>query len=285
MDELTKLPVTVKQSEKAHFMVPKKNSVLMADIIFMPDDEDTKRKSTDSFKYITILIDLATSNLVKTPLKYRDAKTALQAFKVIMREAKHLDKKLSYSLFITDGGSEFKGVFHDYIASKGIIHKTTERGRHQQMKPIDSRIALISRYLHIIMLSEELENKQVNKKWTKYLKTMVSILNRKRYLKRELTDEDMENMKKIVTNYNKKKTDHEDIIPIGTKVRYKLDVPINPVTDKQFSNEKFRKGDVRFSKQIHKIETLVLNPNQPVMYKLNGINHVRYIKQQLLIAK
>ena len=283
--QLTKIPQTIKNNEKAKFIVPEKNKIIMADIIYMPDDTNNKKRDKDiAFKYILVVLDLATNNIDATELKYRDSEVVLLAFKRILSKSKYLTGKYSYIQLITDGGSEFKGVFSDFLKSKSIIHKTTVRGRHQQLQPIDSRIALISKYLNIAMLSNELITKTVNREWIKKMNHLIYILNQKKYLKKVLNVEDIDDFGQIITNYDKKKTNHEDIIPIGTKVRIKLDSAVNNITDKKYSIEKFRKGDLRYSKDIYKIETHVINPMQPVMNKVNNINNIHFLKKQLIIV-
>jgi len=60
------------------------------------------------------------------------------------------------------------------------------------------------------------------------------------------------------------------------------------------SNELFRipKGDIRWSKDIHLIKHIILNPNMPPMYMVNKLNHedkidntVAYTINQLLKVK
>jgi len=66
-------------------------------------------------------------------------------------------------------------------------------------------------------------------------------------------------------------------------VRVILDYPINIATGKKLDG-KFRKTDIRWSEKIHKIENIVIAPNQPPLYQLEGIQ-ANYTKNQLKKVK
>lgn len=282
--ELTKIPPKIKQREQAHFFVPNKNAILMMDVVFMPEDKRNKN-NTQTFKYILVAMDVCTNNIDAIEMGNKESNTILKTFQLMMRRTKYLDKKINYVQIITDSGKEFKGEFDKYIRDKGIIHKSTIPGRHQQMLPIDARIAILSKYLNLAMLSDELEKKEINREWTKKLQTLITVMNNKKYLKPEFNPDKIDDFGQIITTYNKKKTDHEDLIPLKTEVRVKMNTPKNPLTNEKYATDKFRKGDIRYSQDIHKVIGYVLNPMQPVMYKLSGINNARFIKQELLITK
>ena len=66
-----------------------------------------------------------------------------------------------------------------------------------------------------------------------------------------------------------------------------LDYPINPATKARIGNI-FRAGDLRWGEEDRTVEKIILNPNLPPMYQLNGThngldNRVAYTKQQLQV--
>ena len=78
-----------------------------------------------------------------------------------------------------------------------------------------------------------------------------------------------------------------DLIPLHTHVRAVLDFPINPATKERLGNV-FRAGDLRWGQDDRTVEKIILNPNLPPMYQLNGThdgldNRVAYTKQQLQV--
>jgi hypothetical protein len=276
INDLTAIPPTPKGDERPKFIVPDKNQILMCDIITMPETKT-------GFKYILIALDLSTNNLDTAELKSKDAATVALGFKNMMKNTKYLDKKLNYAQLITDQGTEFKGEFEQFLKQHNIIHRTTEKGRHTQTKPIDSRIALISFYMNKAMLSNELENKKVHKEWIIFMNQLVHVLNNKKYLKSHLNPDDIKTFGKIMTTIKATEQHPDVILPIGTKVKYVLDNPIDPITDKKYSIGKFRKGDIRYSKENHVITEYIFNPLEPPMYKLNNIKNKVFIKKQLKV--
>ena len=55
------------------------------------------------------------------------------------------------------------------------------------------------------------------------------------------------------------------MLNIGTKVRLKLDAPVNYLDNKRLIG-KFRAGDIRWTKEIYTIIATYLTPSNPVMY-------------------
>ena len=69
------------------------------------------------------------------------------------------------------------------------------------------------------------------------------------------------------------------------KVLIILDHPVNTATNKRMGSV-FRSGDIRWNKTDRTVEKIILNPNLPPMYMLNGSdkgidNKVAYTKSQL----
>ena len=64
---------------------------------------------------------------------------------------------------------------------------------------------------------------------------------------------------------------NEDILPIGTRVRVKLDYPINLVNKKRLVGT-FRSSDIRWTRDIKIITNIILKPGFPIMYQVNDEN-------------
>jgi hypothetical protein len=76
---------------------------------------------------------------------------------------------------------------------------------------------------------------------------------------------------------------NRDLLEIGTKVLVTLDYPIDIVTGKKLYG-KFRKSDIRWSRDAKKIIWVVLKPNQPPMYRVDGEEILR-TRQQLQVIR
>jgi hypothetical protein len=67
-------------------------------------------------------------------------------------------------------------------------------------------------------------------------------------------------------------------------VRVILDAPRDYVSGKRL-NGGFRKGDLRFSKEIHTITQVYLNPDTPPGYQIDNNTRVSYPKENLLVGQ
>ena len=78
------------------------------------------------------------------------------------------------------------------------------------------------------------------------------------------------------------------LLPEGTQVRVKLDKPISVLGKKLHG--KFRTGDIRWDPEIRTIKKLILSPDQPPTYLLNGshgrlgVSRCAYTRKQLQIV-
>jgi hypothetical protein len=77
---------------------------------------------------------------------------------------------------------------------------------------------------------------------------------------------------------------NRDLLEIGTKVLVSLDYPIDIVTGKKLHGT-FRKSDIRWSREAKKIIWLVLKPNQPPMYRVEGEKILRTINQLHVVRR
>jgi hypothetical protein len=75
-----------------------------------------------------------------------------------------------------------------------------------------------------------------------------------------------------------------NILEEGIKVRVALDYPISAGTGEKLHG-KFRAGDIRWSKEIHTIDKVILTPNQPISYLVSDIHNASYLRNQLQLVK
>ena len=82
-------------------------------------------------------VDINTGYTDAEPIKERDAESTLKAFKKIT--SREPLKDAPKYVLQTDGGSEFKGVFHTYVIKKGIAHRFGKAGRSRQQAVVEQR--------------------------------------------------------------------------------------------------------------------------------------------------
>ena len=279
-EKLTAIPYKGPLAITPTFIVPEAKNILVCDILFVV--EDSKK-----YKYILICVDAASNHMdAEGIFGTLSSNVVLQAFKKIIKR-KNIDLP-SFSV-ITDSGSEFRGEFSEFLNKKKIYHNRIISGRHSTMVKVDQYTLLVGRLINLVMTDIELEykkNKKTNKKlkltysWIKLLPKIVKIYNSKKYIKPDMTEETIEkSLKKPlkISNYNR------FIIAINTNVRIITEKPEDALGNKLHGS--FRKMDIRYHTEIHKVAQIILNATQPVMYLVknskNKQSTTAYTKQQL----
>jgi hypothetical protein len=263
------------------------NCNFMLDLLFLPT-------AKYGMKFLLVCLDIATRKFDIEPIKDKTSTIVLKAFKkMIKRQYISLPK---YSV-ITDGGSEFKGLFQDFMYDESIFHKTTVRGRHKQLALIDNLIGQLSKIFNDYMNMKEVETGKVYKNWTEIIPIVRLELNKIREVKLPSKNEfddrfvnDIREVKKVI--YNKKTGDKIETIEkefirpkykVGQLVYVLLDHPKNALGKNQSSGQ-FRMGDVRITSERHEITEIVyMNGNKgPVhRYIVDGFRHVSFTESEL----
>ena len=150
--------------------------------------------------------------------------------------------------------------FKSYFKAK-IIVKQALTQRHRQVGIVESRNKKIGKLLYLSMTNDELETGIQSKKWVTILPDVVEFLNEKQ----QLTNKSKAKRNDTIRNISPEAT---EVFNIGQNVRVKLDRPIDVVTGEPLIGN-FRESDIRFSIQIYKITDILLQPNQPVLYRIS----------------
>jgi hypothetical protein len=275
-----------------------KNCNYMSDILFLPT-------AKYGFKYLLIVLDIATRQFDCEKLKNKDSTTVLKAFKKICDKSDYLTIP-KYSL-ITDSGSEFKGIFQNYLYNDSIFHKTIMKGNHTAMSPIDNLCYQLGKILNDYMSSVELQTGKVYRQWPDIIDTVIIEMNKIR--KRELPDKnefdtrfvnDIKQIRKVIYTTTKvavgepgnKKTgekietiEQEFIKPkfrVGQLVYVLLKTPKN-ILGKNQSTLNFRAGDMTVDPERREItEVLMMHGKGPLYrYLVDGYRFVSFSESQL----
>ena len=269
IDETHTKQIRQKQKEynKIKYNIPMKEDYnFMADLIMMPE---TKAK----YKYLLSVVDLATDEFDIEPLKTKTPEEVLEAFKRIIRRP-HL--KMPYASIKTDGGTEFKGVFHKWFLDEGTLHKVGLAGRHKQVANVEALNKQVERLFNGYMNEKEKLTGKTYKEWTDILSFVRKELNKIR--KKDLSKIEVKQDYKFVFEEKPK-------YKIGDIVYEKLDTPENALGHKQ-PTEKFRVGDFRFSAIPKKIINVLIFSDKPhYRYILEGIPNASYSENELIPSK
>ena len=246
-------------------VVPEADWNDMSDLIELPT-------TSKGFKWLLVVLDLATNLFDIEPMKNKEAKTTLEAFKKIVKRG---ILKLPEISIKTDGGTEFKGAFDKYLSDHKILHKTSKAYRKQQMGPVEGLNTTVARILMNYLNDKSLELETEYFEWTDILPKVREEVNK--YRKRDL--------KKLKQFQNQKYFDptiaKETEYNIGDYVHYKVDRPID-IHGNTINDSKFRAGDRIFSIETRKIVDILYYPTAPYYrYKLHDMTNVSYSASEL----
>lgn len=266
-----------KEKNVLHHYGTTPNSIHQADTLYLPEDSKTKAK------YALVVVDIFTGRTDAEPLRDRTAKEAKRALASIY--ARNILQAPSYQIQ-TDPGTEFGSEFHNYVVEQlKINHRKGKVARHRQQAVVESRNKTIGEAIHMRQISREEVTGKSNTDWTRDLKLIIEVINEE--VDKQLPKR-IERAKKYDDPHDPPKvTESEgELIPIGTKVRIKLDVPIDFVSGKRLHGN-FRSSDQRWSNEIHTVSNVILAPNRPPIYHTTDENGkesmVNFTKPQLQI--
>ena len=265
-EEHTK-PIRIKKTfNKVKDNVPHiANYNFMADVLFLPE---TKK----GYKYLLVVVDIATNACDFEPIKEKASETILQAFQKIIKR-KYLDKP--FASIRTDDGSEFRGAFQKWLYDESIFHKIAEPGRHKQVGNVEILNKDLGRLLNGYMNSiEETSGKQY-KEWVEVLPTVRKMLNEFRTIPEGDPFTDVYPSPDVV----------EPKFKVGDIVYRIADEPLDALGNKQ-PTKNFRMGDYRWNLVPRKIVRILrYSGKNPIRYLLENKTNVSYAEWELKRAE
>ena len=247
------------------------NYNMMADLMILPTDKF-------GYKYALVIVDLADDSFDIQELKSKTPDAVLKGLKKVFTRP-YIKKP--YASLTTDAGTEFRGVFQDYLYNESIYHKTTRVGRHKQLSSVDNLIRQISSLLIGLANKQERKTGKVSKAWVKYLPKVRKELNKVRT--KELPDDytrfdypvpstrTNDKLSKIIPQKFKK----------GDMVHVALDRPQDMLGNNLTGS--FRTGDLRYDPTPRKIiRVLYYTGNALHRYMVDGITDASYADDELL---
>jgi hypothetical protein len=238
----------------------------MADLLELPE---TKR----GFKYLLVVVDLATDEFDIEPIKNNKSLTVLDAMKKMFTR-KHIKKP--YASIRTDGGAEFKDAFEKFCNDNSIMHRVGIAGRHQQMANVERLNRELGRLFNGYMNSIEEKTGETFKEWVEIVPTVRKMLNelRKKPAGNPFTDA----MPSVDTEVNA-------LFEVGDIVYRIAEKPLDALGKKQ-GVAKWRMGDYRWEVIPRKIvRVLRYSGKVPIRYILENLPNVAYAEYELKQAK
>ena len=255
----------------------------MADLLFLPT---TKQ----GFKYLFVIVDLATDEFDCEPLKDKTSSEIVKAIYTINKRGFVKIKSDIGQSIRTDDGTEFKGSFNKWMYNNSILHRIAQPNRHIQLANVERLNGVLGKLLNGYMNAKEEETGKVYREWTDKLNLIRTKLN---YLRKKKLPDDIfthiyplfNAFKKIETIKKNKNTEtqYEEIKPkykVGDLVYVVLETPENALGNKM--KGLFRNGDYRLTKEPHKITKVLYYHGAPYYrYLVNTFNGVSYQEQEL----
>ena len=306
---LTTTPLKPKGADIPHYIKQTRENIIhQTDLLYLPTDKF-------GYKYVLVVVDISDWRCDAVPLKAKTVTAVLGGFRKIYEER----RKLKFPFKIQyDSGKEFEGSVPTYFISHNVIPKVSMVNQHSQTAFAERLNLKIGKVVGHLQAQAELESGKTAKGWVYALDTIVDELNKDAdvnkaknnqintketkehnvLVKNAITTEEGANKainkfgddiknKRDVTEIKQNVpiigTISKDILDEGDKVRIKLNRPIDWVQGKRLHGG-FRKGDARWSKEVHIVEKVNLLPNQVPTYFVSGIRNRAFPKHELLVA-
>jgi len=250
-----------------------------ADLLFLPTTKN-------GFKYLFVIVDIASRDFDIEPLKQKDASDVRDAFKRVLKR-KYIVPPSVGSYLGTDSGSEFKGEFSKFLQENGIFHKVGVAGRHSQQSVVEALNKQLGRILNGYMNMQETRTKRTYRNWDDIVDKTRSLLNKAN----KISDKQLRTMEFSKPLFFPTKQTKKGFVlnkPTfnkGDEVYYLLDSPTDVLGRKQADN-RFRVGDRRWSFEPLKITDVIMyDGNHMYRYLLQGRPNVSYTESQLKLHK
>ena len=268
LDELKKSPTrklyfTQKEKLTPHFAEYGEDVIHQIDILHLPND--------GGYRYALVVVDIGSRKGDARPMKTRNMTEIIKALKSmyrgrILRKPKTIEADNEFS----------KKAFKDFTNENDITLRIKAPYRHRSMAIVERRNQDIGFYIFQLQNEVELKSKEPVRDWIKVLPEIIRELNKK-YRHKPHPEDDKTFLKPPKCNTKMNCT----LLDVGDKVHYQLDIPVAAHDPKKRLKPPFRKGDLKFSPNAVRITNIILRPDQPPMYQLEGREKILYTREQL----
>lgn len=266
---LYRRPPKEKKFERPKVNIWKENSTQQADLGELPLDPN-------GYHYFLVVIEVSRRRVDAEPIKNKTAQTVLNAFKKIYQRGR---LKPPTDRLECDSGKEFDNelVRNFFRNENGVLIRYGEPGRHKQQSFAERAIQEIEKPLIKRMTAQELKTGVTSVEWSEDFYDIVSKV-----------DEKWQRNPMRIPRGPPRIDKNTVFLSEGTRVRVKLDEPISVLGKKLHG--KFRTGDIRWNPEIRIIKKLILTPEQPPTYLLNGphgklgVSRCAYTRKELQVV-
>ena len=266
---LYRRPPKEKKSERPKVIAWKENSTQQSDLGEIPIDPK-------GYHYFLVLVELSRRRVDGELLKDKTAQSVFNGFKKIYQRGRI---KPPTDRLEVDSGKEFDNeiIRNLFTRTIGILIRFGETARHRQQSFAERAIQAIEGPLLARMNAQEKLTGVTSVEWSEDFHDIV-----------DKVDEDWQRDPPKMPEGPPKVNKNTELLPEGTRVRVRLYEPISILGKKLHG--KFRTGDIRWDPRIHVIKKLMLSPEQPPTYLLDGsqgrlgVSRCAYTRKELQIV-
>jgi hypothetical protein len=257
---------------KKEFSKVKDNIPLKADYNFMADLLELP-ETKKGFKYLLVVVDLATDEFDIEPITNNKSLTVVDAMKKMFKR-RYIKKP--YASIRTDGGAEFKDAFDKYCYENNILHKVGVAGRHQQTSNVERLNRELGRLFNGYMNAVEEKTGETFKEWVEVVPKVRTMLND--FRKKPEGDPFTDIYPTADLTVQSKYKVHDVVYRISEK-------PLDALGRKQ-PTQNFRMGDYRWERIPRKIIRVLRYAGKvPIRYILENLPNVAYAENELMPAE
>jgi len=247
-----------KASKKERIFPSYKNSILspnylhQADVLYLPEDPS-------GHKYLLTVIDVHNSLAGAYPLKNMNSSSIIDGFENI-----YGSNLLSYPKVLQVDNQFDNKIIRKWTQDRVIRLKVNLPYRHRQNAYVERLNQKLGEILFKVMLDREITTGIQNKEWVRYYRTIIDYHNNR--IIPTLTPQRRRPLRNQEDTAIKFSRDSNYIIRNGTIVRRLLDSPVEYLGNRLHG--KFRKTDIRWSKEHYRVIGSIMVPGNPPLYKI-----------------
>ena len=257
-----------KKIDYPHYYVTKVNKIHQADLLFLPHDKVYQ----NTYKYALDVIDIASGYKVSRPLKTKKATEVADMFADIYKKG---PLKFPEELHL-DNGTEFKADVLKLMKKHDVkVASVTTKYHHIFTAFVENFNKTLAEKLFKIQDAQELEDSSKDSKtWVKHLYKIVSGFNNKKLDRIEMSPAKAVKLENVTLKF--KDYPKEKIAPEGGLYRYLLD------PGQEHDDGRRRATDNNWSRKTYRIDRIIENPGQRVLYYLVEGPKRAFVREELL---
>ena len=257
-----------KHIDYAHFYVRKPNKLHQADLLYLPHDKVYQ----NTYKYTLNVIDAASGYKASRPLKTKKASEVSERFKDIYKKG-----PLQYPEELhVDSGTEFKGEVLKLMKEHNVSVKSVVTKYHHSFTAfVENFNKTLAGWLFKIQDAQELQSGNDSRIWVKYLEKTVSKLNNTKLDRIGMTPAKAIKLDEVDLKF--KPIEKEELAQEDGLYRFLLE------PGEENNDQKRRATDNIWSRKTYRLDRIVENPGQRVLYYLAEGPDRAFVREELML--